>query len=117
MVIQVSLKKKFIMVAPVASLMHLDKSGKSLWQADVGLQGSPLLVSDSIFFISDRNELVRLDKNSGNIIWLRKLITKKTPEHFYTPILAGSKLWITGGDSNLRSFDLETGGLQETNLY
>ena len=91
----------------------LDKSGKSLWQADVGLQGSPLLVSDSIFFISDRNELVRLDKNSGNIIWLRKLITKKTPEHFYTPILAGSKLWITGGDSNLRSFDLETGGLQE----
>ena len=77
------------------------------------MQGSPLLVSDSIFFISDRNELVRLDKNSGNIIWLRKLITKKTPEHFYTPILAGSKLGITGGDSNLRSFDLETGGLQE----
>ena len=91
----------------------LDKLGKSLWQAEVGLQGSPLSVSNSIFFISDRNELVRLDKNSGNIIWLRKLISKNTPEHFFTPILAGSKLWITGGDSLLRSFDVETGRIQE----
>ena len=91
----------------------LDKSGKSMWQAEVGLQGSPLLVSDSIFFISDRNELVRLDKKNGKIIWSRKLIGEKIPEYFFTPILAGSKLWITGGDSNLRSFDLETGDLHE----
>ena len=91
----------------------LNRFGESIWQKDVGLQGSPLAVSNSIFFISDRNELVRLDKNNGDRIW--STIVKNTTglEHYFTPILAGSKLWLTGTDNFLRSFDVETGLLKD----
>ena len=87
----------------------LNKFGESIWQAEVGLQGSPLAVSNSIFFISDRNELIRLDKNNGDRIWSTIVTNTSSVEHYFTPILAGSKLWLTGTDNFLRSFDVETG--------
>jgi outer membrane protein assembly factor BamB len=87
----------------------LNRFGESIWQAEVGLQGSPIAVSNSIFFISDRNELVRLDKNNGDRIWATIVTNLSSSEHYFTPILAGSKLWLTGTDNFLRSFDVETG--------
>ena len=91
----------------------LNKFGESVWQLEVGLQGSPLSISNSIFFISDRSELIRLNKNSGNLMWSRKITADPESEHYFSPILAGSKLWLTGADSFLRSFDVESGNLQD----
>jgi outer membrane protein assembly factor BamB len=91
----------------------LNKFGESVWQVEVGLQGSPLIISNSIFFISDRSELVRLNKNSGNLIWSRNILADASSEHYFSPILAGSRLWLTGVDSFLRSFDVESGNLQD----
>jgi outer membrane protein assembly factor BamB len=91
----------------------LNKFGESLWQAEVGLQGSALLISNSIFFISDRNQLMRLNKNTGEIIWSRAIKTKTNPQHYFTPILAGSKLWLTGSDRFLRSFNVRSGTLND----
>ena len=87
----------------------LNKLGESVWQTEVGLQGSPLLIADSLFFISDRNELVRLNKNNGKIIWSRVIKSNGSLKHYFTPILAGSKLWLTGTDKYLRSFDVASG--------
>jgi outer membrane protein assembly factor BamB len=86
-------------------------SGESAWQTKIGLQGSPVSVSNSLFFISDRNELVRLNKNTGKIIWSRKVEGNENPIHYFTPILAGSKLWLTGSDTFLRSFNVNSGRL------
>ena len=91
----------------------LSKLGESVWQADVGLQGSPLLISNSVFFVSDLNQLVRLDKTSGDTIWSRTIVSDKALDHYFTPILAGSKLWVTGANNFLRSFDVESGRLQD----
>lgn len=91
----------------------LNKFGESLWQTEVGLQGSPLLISNSIFFISDRNQLMRLNKNTGDIIWSRTITSETNPQHYFTPILAGSKLWLTGSDTFLRSFNVKSGTLND----
>ena len=91
----------------------LSKAGEVIWQAKVGLQGSPLSLSSSLFFISDRNELVRLDKNSGDTVWSRSLKNKTGSEHFFSPILAGSKFWLTGADRFLRSFDVGSGIMKD----
>ena len=89
----------------------LNKSGESVWQAKVGLQGSPISIDNSVFFISDRNKLVRLEKDSGKIIWAKTITNTAAFEHYFSPILAGSKLWITGTNNFLRSFNVNSGNL------
>ena len=87
----------------------LSKFGDILWQISIGLHGSPLVIANSIYFTTDTNELVRLDRNSGRLIWSKRLSTSGISTNYFSPILAGSKLWLTGSDTYLRSFDVNSG--------
>ena len=89
----------------------INDEGESIWEVPVGLQGSPLLFSNSIFFVSDGNELIRLAKQDGSMIWSATLSENNNINHYFTPVLIGSKLWITGSDNYLRSFDPQSGNL------
>tara|TARA_A100001015_G_C15043768_1_gene741814 strand:+ start:5824 stop:7038 length:1215 start_codon:yes stop_codon:yes gene_type:complete len=99
-----SLKGKFL---------ALDNQGKKLWEVNIGLQGSPLLISDSIFFVSDTNYLVRINKADGSIIWSKKLGEKNELETFFSPVLLGSKLWISSTNGKLVSFDVLKGDVAD----
>tara|TARA_A100001011_G_scaffold29750_1_gene28811 strand:+ start:537 stop:1784 length:1248 start_codon:yes stop_codon:yes gene_type:complete len=86
-------------------------NGEVVWQVPIGLQGSPLLVSNSLFLISDTNELIRLNKDNGSLIWSIKLGGSNDLNSYFTPVLAGSKLWVSSSDGHLTSFDPLTGDL------
>ncbi len=91
----------------------LKLNGEKLWQSPVGLQGSPLLISNSLFFISDRNNLVRLDRRNGSLIWKKKLGEENELQSFFSPILIGSRIWVARSSGKLSSFDVSTGELIE----
>ena len=92
-------------------------SGERLWTADEGAQ-SPIWVSgNSAFLISDQNELVRLDAETGQKVWgtelpfftnRRERRLRAITDH-YGPILAGNRLVVASGDGFLRFFDPFTG--------
>ncbi len=93
--------------------------GMRLWTAREGAIGPVWPAGDSIFVISDLNELLRLDANTGQRIWgiplpnFVKEKPKRQSEVFahYGPIIAGGRVIVASNDGKLRSFDPTNGAL------
>lgn len=94
-------------------------SGAPIWTSPEGAIDTVLPVAGSVFLISDRNELVRLNAEDGTRIWGTRLpnFVKDRPlrqsEVFahHGPVLAGGRLLVASSDDTLRSFDPVSGGL------
>ncbi|MEO0863103.1 MAG: PQQ-binding-like beta-propeller repeat protein [Pseudomonadota bacterium] len=94
-------------------------SGARIWTAREGAIGTVLPVGDSVFLISDRNELLRLDAADGSRVWGADLpnFVKDRPRRraevfaHHGPILAGGRLIVASSDGVMRSFDPTNGNL------
>lgn len=94
-------------------------NGERLWTARQGALGPAWPAGDSVFFVSDRNQLVRLDAASGDQIWAVDLPgyepnrnpNRRRDRAFsnHGPILAGGRLIVAGSDGLIRSFSPEDG--------
>jgi outer membrane protein assembly factor BamB len=95
------------------------RSGARLWTARDGAIGPVWPVGDSVFAVSDLNELMRLDAADGSKIWGVALpnFVKRKPKHqkrvvpHHGPIVAGGRVIIASGDGVLRSYDPTNGAL------
>ncbi|MEO9517447.1 MAG: PQQ-binding-like beta-propeller repeat protein [Paracoccaceae bacterium] len=97
-------------------------SGARVWTAREGAISPVLPVGGSVFLVSDRNQLLRLDGATGDVIWREALPNfvkpkpRKAAEVFahHGPILAGGRLVVASNDGVLRSFSPEDGSLVGT---
>ncbi|GAB5446173.1 PQQ-like beta-propeller repeat protein [Gymnodinialimonas sp.] len=93
--------------------------GGQIWQANEGAYSPVLHTGGDLFFVSDRNELIRLDAGSGARIWGTELPLyvndrerrRRAVFTHYGPILAGGRLVMASGDGNIRFFSPESGAL------
>jgi outer membrane protein assembly factor BamB len=94
-------------------------SGERLWTADEGAYSPVLVTGGDLFFVSDRNELIRLDAGTGARVWgteLPRYIADRERRRravftHYGPILAGGRLVVASGDGVVRFFSPESGAL------
>ena len=94
-------------------------SGNRIWTASEGAIGPMWPTGDSVFAVTDRNELVRLDASDGTKIWGYKLpnFVKDRPRRIsevfahHGPILAGGRVFVTSNDGKIRGFDPRDGSL------
>lgn len=99
----------------VAALVLAD--GERLWTAREGALSPVWPAAGSVFLISDRNELVRLDASDGSRIWgvelpfFTKTRARRQKEIYahYGPIIAGGRLVVASNDGLLRFFDPASG--------
>lgn len=92
-------------------------TGERRWTADEGSYSPVLVAGDSIFFVSDRNELIRLDASDGSRVWGTELPLyvrererrRRAVFSHYGPILAGGRLVLASGDGLVRFFDPVSG--------
>ncbi len=100
--------------------ISLDReTGERNWTIAEGAFGPAWPVAGSVFLLSDQGALVRVDAETGAILWLTQL-----PEYFdedrreavahYGPILAGGRLWVASSDGLLRAFAPGSGTLAGT---
>jgi outer membrane protein assembly factor BamB len=97
-------------------------SGSRLWTVNEGAIDTVLPVAGSVFLISDRNELLRLNAEDGSRIWgatLPNFVRERrgrSVEVFahHGPVLAGGRIILASSDGLLRSFDPVSGGLTGT---
>ncbi|MBV0912885.1 PQQ-binding-like beta-propeller repeat protein [Rhodobacteraceae bacterium ASV31] len=97
-------------------------SGERIWTANEGAYGPVWVSGGSVFLISDRNELLRLDAATGARIWgaelpyYRRERAKRREDIFahYGPVLAGGRLLVASDDGLIRSFSPESGQLVGT---
>ncbi len=95
------------------------ETGERLWTTDEGALGPVWPAGDSIFLVSDRNRLLRLDAASGATVWAVNLpgFVKDKPRKrgavyaHYGPILAGGRIVVASSDGMLRFFSPESGAL------
>lgn len=98
-------------------------SGDLIWSIEEGALGPVWPEGGSVFLISDRNALLRLDASDGRRIWeteLPNFVASDKPQHrwkavtaHYGPILAGGTLWVASSDELLRGFAPVSGELVE----
>ncbi|QIE47439.1 PQQ-binding-like beta-propeller repeat protein [Pseudohalocynthiibacter aestuariivivens] len=97
-------------------------NGARIWSANEGPMGPVWPAGGDLFLVSDRNELVRLDGETGTRIWGAKLpfFTKDRPRRqaeIYAhqgPVIAGGQVVVASNDGLLRFFDPVSGALQRT---
>lgn len=97
-------------------------SGARIWSAKEGAISSIVPVGGSVFLISDRNELLRLNGTDGSRIWGTRLpnFVKDRPRRVaevfahHGPVLAGGRLLVGSSDGVIRSFDPKSGALLGT---
>lgn len=95
--------------------------GERIWTARQGSLGPVWPAGGSVFLVSDRNELIRLDAATGAQIWATELPNwearrkpNKRRDRSYAnhgPILAGGRLIVASTDGLIRSFSPEDGSL------
>ena len=94
-------------------------TGAPIWQAEEGAAGPIWLAGGSLFFVTDRNQLVRLDAATGDTIWTRDLpyftrerIRRRKGLFVHNgPVLAGGRLILASDDGLVRQFDPRDGSL------
>lgn len=97
-------------------------NGEAIWTAREGAVGAVWPAGDSVFAVTDQNELVRLDASTGTRIWgvpLPNFIKDKPRRQsqvvaHYGPIVAGGRVILASNDGLLRSFDPRDGTLTGT---
>ncbi|MEN8952649.1 PQQ-binding-like beta-propeller repeat protein [Planktotalea arctica] len=93
------------------------ESGARLWTAKDGALGPVWPAAGSLFAVTDRNELVRLDAETGTRIWGTKLPFFVREDRrrrseivaHYGPVIAGGRVLVASNDGLVRSFDPATG--------
>ncbi len=96
------------------------ETGRPVWTADEAAYGPVWPAGGSLFLMSDRNRLVRLEAGSGRFVWAQSLpLFTETRERrragifaHYGPVLAGGRLIVGSSDGALRSFDPVSGEMR-----
>lgn len=94
-------------------------TGERIWTAHEGALGPVQPAGDSVFAVTDRNQLVRLDNRDGSTVWAVNLSdyvqdssrTRGAVFANYGPILAGGRIVVATNDGYLRFFDPKDGSL------
>lgn len=97
-------------------------SGERLWTARAGTLDPVWVADGSVFMVTDLAQLVRLDADSGAVVWSTELPyfrdarpkRRESVVAHWGPVLAGGRLLVVSSDGRLRSFAPQDGRLIET---
>jgi len=97
-------------------------TGDRLWTAREGASGTAWPAGDSLFQVSDLNQLLRLDARTGEVIWAVDLpgYVKDKPGKrgriyvHHGPVVAGGQIVVASNDGVLRFFNPQDGSLTRT---
>ena len=93
------------------------RTGKRLWERDIGGIQSPWIAGDYLFVITNGNEIIAMDTKSGNLAWVTQLQTWQDPAKrkdrivWVGPVLASNRLIIASSTGMLASISPYTGDI------
>lgn len=91
------------------------RTGAKNWALPAGATDAVWPVGGSVFLMTGEGQLMRVDAQSGSVIWTQQLPAYENPEkrrrpiRQYGPVLAGGLMWVAGRDGQLRGFSPESG--------
>ncbi|MGB0959264.1 MAG: PQQ-binding-like beta-propeller repeat protein [Halocynthiibacter sp.] len=93
------------------------KTGERGWSIKEGAYGPALPIGNSVYFVSDQAEFLRVERATGAVVWRQSLplytekkVKKRDGTHgHFGPVFAGGRIWIASSDGVLRGMDPVTG--------
>lgn len=94
------------------------RTGKPVWQRDIGSSKSPWISGNMIFILTENAELAAIGRSSGALLWAKPVDTyygKEKPEHVHNvllwngPVFAGGYVYLTGPEGEVFRIDPNTG--------
>ena len=99
------------------------ESGEVLWRKQIGSTNTPCVDKEALFILSDKFELIALNKKTGENLWSTELfsdLSSKEKRSLYLsgPVLINSELMLTSSNGKVLTFDALTGAPKnELNLH
>ena len=89
------------------------KTGLRLWERQISGINQPWVAGKYLFVLSDKNELLALQKDDGKIIWSMQipLVSEKSGEFSVGPILVNNRLIVATSDGHVFAVSPYTGRL------
>ncbi|MEX0285923.1 MAG: PQQ-binding-like beta-propeller repeat protein [Paracoccaceae bacterium] len=95
------------------------ETGDRLWTASQGALGNIWPAGNSLFVVTDRQQLARISTSDGSLIWAVDLpgFKKDKPRRrgpvyaHYGPVVAGGRVFVASSDGVLRAFNPQNGAL------
>ncbi|MBO1075705.1 outer membrane protein assembly factor BamB family protein [Roseomonas marmotae] len=97
--------------------MALDlRSGRRLWEREIGGTETPLVVGDWVFIIGGTGNLIAIGREDGRIRWLTELNAapgdkKEDPAIFGPPLLAGERILLPSSKGEMLQIDPSSGAV------
>ena len=98
-----------------------ERTGARVWEAEVGGVNTPWPAGNFVYLITNDNELVALQRETGRIRWSKPLDRYEDPEDktstpvvWAGPVLAGDRLWLAGSNQQLIAVSPADGGIVST---
>lgn len=93
------------------------RSGRRVWQRDIGSENVPWLVGDTIFVVSSDNRLIALNRKTGLIYWIKALDSygerddEDDPVQWRGPLVAGDRVLVVSSEGDVLEVSPEDGSL------
>ncbi|MBL4807360.1 MAG: PQQ-binding-like beta-propeller repeat protein, partial [Rhodobacteraceae bacterium] len=90
-------------------------NGNQNWSVAEGSLSPAAVIGGSLFTVTDRARLMRIDASTGTVIWAVQLPEYRNPKKHkgfivhHGPIVAGGQVFVAGTDGQLRAFDPVSG--------
>lgn len=91
------------------------RSGRRLWEREIGGTETPLVVGEWVFVIGGTGNLVAIGREDGRVRWLAELNAppkgkdKADPASFGPPVMAGGRILLPSSKGELLQIDPGTG--------
>jgi outer membrane protein assembly factor BamB len=93
------------------------RSGRRVWEREVGGSQTPYSAGDWVFALSRSGALLALGRDDGRVRWITPLpgfedeARRRRPINWGPPVLAGGRLLIAGSHGQLQEVDASSGEL------
>lgn len=89
------------------------RSGMRKWDKEIGGVNTPLLIENTLYVVTNGNELVALDKETGDVLWSGaiELSGKSSEIMVYAPLMVNGQIWVTTSNGHVLAYEPTTGKL------
>lgn len=97
-----------------------ERIGARIWETEIGGVQTPWLAGDYLFTVTNDQEVVAVARQNGKVRWVAPLARFTDPEDksgpivWSGPVMAGSRLWVTGSNGQLLGLSPSDGRVEVT---
>lgn len=91
------------------------RSGTRKWEKELGGVNTPLLIDNTLYVVTNNNELVALNTETGDILWsvVMDLGKKASDTRVFAPLMINSKIVVTTSKGHVLMYNPKNGQLSE----